>query len=439
MTDLLPYLKGDGRPYELEYKIAGNSGTQTVQTQEEGKLFYNVKGQEWERLYWDPETIYREADTSEAPDKYYVQMKDGVSGADWVKRNMDPGEEYQTDLLVKHYWKATGELRAEAQVSNTLRLVAVHDTYTFKSGIILQDVVEMAWIIGGQPEELYYYAKGYGLVAWKQVKRGWESYICEELLGRPDLVREVVRWLPDDPSPLYYKPTSDIKPCLMRVVGSAATMLSVRTGPGINHDRVWKAKGGTLIQVNSAEKTAPGNVWAEWGSGLWCAIEYNGDTYMTRVDGGEALVPDEPFRLLRPKGYVTQLFGKRPEVYARWNLPGHEGIDFGVPIGSTVRALHDGTVYRVHLKDDNNYGIHVRIAHVFPNGKEYKTIQAHMRLALVKVGDVVVRGQPVGEIGLTGNTTGPHEHTSLKEKGATAAGLTNYPGDFIDPALWIDL
>ena len=39
----------------------------------------------------------------------------------------------------------------------------------------------------------------------------------------------------------------------------------------------------------------------------------------------------------------------------------------------------------------------------------------HTSLSLVRIGDRVVRGQPVALIGMTGLTTGPHVHWEAKK------------------------
>lgn len=138
------------------------------------------------------------------------------------------------------------------------------------------------------------------------------------------------------------------------------------------------------------------------------------------------------FRLAWPTEYpkITQPFGANPDIYRRWNLPGHEGVDIRAPDGARIFACAAGTVFQVHDGRDNHpYGVHVRIQHA----DGYQTIYAHLREALVQVNDVVKAGQVIGLADSTGNSSGSHLHLTLKKAGATAAGLTNYRSDIIDP------
>jgi murein DD-endopeptidase MepM/ murein hydrolase activator NlpD len=55
------------------------------------------------------------------------------------------------------------------------------------------------------------------------------------------------------------------------------------------------------------------------------------------------------FRLRWPTDYarIQQPFAANPELYRRWNLPGHEGLDIFAPHNSQIYACAAGTVVRV--------------------------------------------------------------------------------------------
>jgi murein DD-endopeptidase MepM/ murein hydrolase activator NlpD len=127
---------------------------------------------------------------------------------------------------------------------------------------------------------------------------------------------------------------------------------------------------------------------------------------------------------------VTQGYGANVEDYAQWNGPyGHEGVDYGVPVGTPVMASANGTVVFVGTGDGfENYGNYVVIQH--PDG--YKSYYAHLSEFDAQVGDVVEQGQVIAKSGNTGRSSGPHLHFSLRLDGDETGpyGMVN-PTDFI--------
>jgi murein DD-endopeptidase MepM/ murein hydrolase activator NlpD len=87
----------------------------------------------------------------------------------------------------------------------------------------------------------------------------------------------------------------------------------------------------------------------------------------------------------------------------------HTGFDLVEPFGSTVYAADDGIVALVGTSS-KGYGNYVVIAH--SGGLD--TLYGHLSTALVKQGQRVTQGQPVGLEGSTGNSTGPHLHFELR-------------------------
>jgi murein DD-endopeptidase MepM/ murein hydrolase activator NlpD len=144
-----------------------------------------------------------------------------------------------------------------------------------------------------------------------------------------------------------------------------------------------------------------------------------------------------PFHLRWPTDYpkINQAFGVNPDIYRRFGLPGHEGLDIRAPLGANVYAAADGTVYMVSVdgKQANGtphvYGIHIRIQH----RDGYQTIYGHLQKALAAVGQQVKAGDKIGLADSTGNSAGSSLHLTLKKQGATQSGATNFPNDIIDP------
>lgn len=173
----------------------------------------------------------------------------------------------------------------------------------------------------------------------------------------------------------------------------------------------------------------------------WYEKHYSGTKVEFRRNALEPVGP-EPFYLLWPTNEkrLTQLFGNDPDYYGQFGLPGHEGLDMAAAYGSPIRACYDGVVYAVYPSSDgHNYGIHVRLAHTFPDGQQYKTVYAHLESINVRLGDTVKQGDVIGDANNTGNSRGSHLHLTVKLVGATAAGLTNYSWDIIDPTKFFDL
>ncbi|TAK14236.1 MAG: M23 family metallopeptidase [Anaerolineae bacterium] len=142
--------------------------------------------------------------------------------------------------------------------------------------------------------------------------------------------------------------------------------------------------------------------------------------------------PPKSIRLYWPTDYhvITQRFGANPEIYSKWGLPGHEGVDIRAPMNTNVYAGADGEVYYVMQETNTHpYGRHIRIQH--ENG--YRTVYAHMASVQVTIGQKVKAGQLIGKADSTGNSTGSHLHLTLKKDGATARKETQYQGDVIDP------
>jgi murein DD-endopeptidase MepM/ murein hydrolase activator NlpD len=89
----------------------------------------------------------------------------------------------------------------------------------------------------------------------------------------------------------------------------------------------------------------------------------------------------------------------------------HTGVDIIASPGTPVMAAAGGLVTAVEFHPE--YGNIVDIDH--DNGLNSR--YAHLLKSAVKVGDVVMKGQYIGQVGSTGRTTGPHLHFEVREKG----------------------
>jgi murein DD-endopeptidase MepM/ murein hydrolase activator NlpD len=111
-----------------------------------------------------------------------------------------------------------------------------------------------------------------------------------------------------------------------------------------------------------------------------------------------------------PMGYYSSNYGYRIDPITGRNTF-HTGVDLIAPPGSPVVAAAGGMVSTVaHVAE---YGNIVEVDH--DNG--LTTRYAHLSKSNVKVGDVVMKGQLIAQVGATGRTTGPHLHFEVREKG----------------------
>lgn len=102
---------------------------------------------------------------------------------------------------------------------------------------------------------------------------------------------------------------------------------------------------------------------------------------------------------------------KLKRLYAKFNLSGHDGVDFEMPIGTPVLSTDDGEV--VLAEKDSDYGTTIVIEHSW--GKSY---YGHLSRMLVKVGDRVEKGEEIAKSGNTGLSIGPHLHLGIKPENA---------------------
>jgi LysM repeat protein len=101
-------------------------------------------------------------------------------------------------------------------------------------------------------------------------------------------------------------------------------------------------------------------------------------------------------------------------VHGSWlsqGLHGHNAVDLAIGIGNPIDAAANGTVIIAKSGGwDGGYGNYIVISH--PNGTE--TLYAHAKKLFVTAGEQVTRGEEIAEIGVTGETTGPHLHFEVR-------------------------
>jgi hypothetical protein len=97
-------------------------------------------------------------------------------------------------------------------------------------------------------------------------------------------------------------------------------------------------------------------------------------------------------------------------------------LDFSAPTGTDALAVDDGIV--IFVGYSGRYGNLVKIRH---DGVD--SWYAHLSSFNVRALQRVTRGQVIGKVGSTGNTTGPHLHLE-----ARVAGVAKNPEDYLSGA-----
>ncbi|WP_419016373.1 peptidoglycan DD-metalloendopeptidase family protein, partial [Hominenteromicrobium sp.] len=113
----------------------------------------------------------------------------------------------------------------------------------------------------------------------------------------------------------------------------------------------------------------------------------------------------------------------------------HAALDIAADTGTPVIATDDGTVTVtqtwngiVTKGDSNSYGNMVQVTHA--DGTV--TLYAHLSEINVRQGDTVVRGQQIGRVGSTGNSSGPHLHFEVRSNGSKVDPMAYIAEDSTD-------
>lgn len=139
--------------------------------------------------------------------------------------------------------------------------------------------------------------------------------------------------------------------------------------------------------------------------------------------GTRVLVPLPPKVEVVPWAYGDGHFRwpVRGTITQPWS-PRHRGLDIATDEGTSVVAADTGRV-RWAGWDTTGYGWLIILDH----GNGYRTYYAHLRSIWVSKGERVIRGEPIGIVGSTGHSTGPHLHFEIRDYGVSVNPLTLLP------------
>ncbi|HJV44677.1 MAG TPA: peptidoglycan DD-metalloendopeptidase family protein [Bacillota bacterium] len=148
-----------------------------------------------------------------------------------------------------------------------------------------------------------------------------------------------------------------------------------------------------MLDLVEKMKTAQAEKYRLSGSGYSSPKVYSGGKFAWPIPDG---------------GTITSGFGYRKDPFTG-ETAGHDGLDIGVPQGTTIVAAADGVV--LVSGQVRGYGNCIIIDH----GGNITTLYGHIRDGglMVSEGQQVKRGQKIAEVGSTGRSTGPHLHFSV--------------------------
>lgn len=190
------------------------------------------------------------------------------------------------------------------------------------------------------------------------------------------------------------------------------TDLNTRTGPGTGYGVVATVEQYTGGYVVDGPVEADGYRW-------W-KVQWNGDDDNGRVTGWSAIGNNWQTHAdfaYPATGYVSSVYGEDRGSYT------HDALDIANDTGTPIRAAREGTVAYTGYQADG-CGNYVKISH----GGGWQTMYCHLSEVWVSGGDSVDRFQPIGEMGSTGNSTGPHVHFTVEKDGVHQF----VPGDYDD-------
>ena len=155
--------------------------------------------------------------------------------------------------------------------------------------------------------------------------------------------------------------------------------------------------------INSYDLKPGMKIWLVAGKTEVASIQKPVEKKIPEVDH-QTSVQKRVDLFLPAKGVITSEFGIR-------NGRPHKGIDISASVGEPIYAALDGKV--AYVGTQRGYGNVIILEH----DNYVMTVYAHNESNLVRLGETVKKGQPIGTLGKTGSTTGPHLHFEYRVRG----------------------
>ena len=120
-------------------------------------------------------------------------------------------------------------------------------------------------------------------------------------------------------------------------------------------------------------------------------------------------------------GKITTAYKKAGKM---WSKGYHTGVDFAVATGTPVLAVADGKIENANWGKSYGNQVVQKVAGGW-------VIYAHLNAVRCKPGQVVKKGQIVGESGNSGNSSGPHLHFEYRSKLRWSDGVDLDPKEIL--------
>ncbi len=241
-------------------------------------------------------------------------------------------------------------------------------------------------------------------------REGPREGIVTHRVGRGDTVPSIAERFGLDPTTIMWaNPAVEDAPDLLRI-GQEIIILPI---DGVYH---WVEEGDTLSSIAEAYGVDEAAI-------VRCRFNDLGTTGREVRPGTALIVPggEKPYEAKNVPTYSGQVpEGAQGSGQFQWPVTGritqqywhgHRAIDVGAPTGSAVTAADAGFVSFAGWSEVG-YGNLIVINH----GNEFVTYYAHLSKIYVGLGQAVTRGQVVGAVGNTGNSTGPHLHFEVRRQ-----------------------
>ncbi len=129
---------------------------------------------------------------------------------------------------------------------------------------------------------------------------------------------------------------------------------------------------------------------------------------------------------LPPRGYVCPPDSAHPTF-----VHFHTGIDLAAPAGVLVFAVTAGTVHVI--ESPVGFGVYIVLTPAQPSTAPTTYVYGHLSGVAVPDGAVVRAGEPIGFVGSTGNSSGPHLHFEVDVGARPVNPCATFPPGYLVP------